>query len=228
MAKFHARLTPHDDSKMLYFIGQDNDSIMQYMDHFHRDGKNRHRPPMPGLTAYTAFCDDRDKSLAGLSPGIPDSICPVTCGAGPVNLSTLLNIFPEAPLNIGLEMTSANLCDIGEGWFTETIDKFADWLQGPEVGHRAVLLRIGYEFVSAFFPPPAKRAQGGGSQRILFAKFSSSLYLYLQSKCLVPSYVLPPMFFGCFPRLRQTYRMALGTSMNHAATRTPFGVLPRS
>lgn len=149
-AKFAALLTPHDDSKMLYFVGQDNESIMEYMNHFHCHSKNHQQPPMPGLTAYTAFCDERGKSLAGLSPSIPDSICPVTCGAGPVNLTALLKKFPDAPLNIGLEMTSANLSDIGEGWFRETIDKFADWLKGPDVGHRAVLLRIGYEFVSAF------------------------------------------------------------------------------
>jgi hypothetical protein len=144
-----AKFAPLEPGKVLLFVGQDNASIMEYMDHFH-GGRLFHRtprssPPMPGITAYTALCHDPSKSLNGLSRSIPNTTCPVVFGAGPVDLSALLERFPDAPLNIGLEMTGANLAEVGEGTYAGTLDRMADYFNGPEICRRPVFLRIGYE-----------------------------------------------------------------------------------
>jgi hypothetical protein len=72
-------------------------------------------------------------------------------------MSLLLWRFPDAPIKIGLEKIAANLRNIGEGGFSETIDKFADYLQGQ----MSVTGRSNFELDSSFGALEMKRRQGG-------------------------------------------------------------------
>jgi hypothetical protein len=66
---FAGKLTPKDESKILLFTGQDNESIMQYRKRSY-GGRSSSPSSLPGTTVYAAFSDDRSHSLAGLALSI--------------------------------------------------------------------------------------------------------------------------------------------------------------
>ncbi len=111
------------DGKVLLIIGQDNQTIRDYMDSF---GK------IPaGFMTYTNI-----HYAEGLCSPATDY------GSGIHHAQELINEYPGTVLQIGVYMVDI-LKDIYEGGYDEKVVSFADWLNEIEA---PVYLRIGYEF----------------------------------------------------------------------------------
>ena len=110
------------DGRVLLFIGQDRDSINEYV---------RATGTVPaGFMVYTSIQD-----LHGLTQ-------PVEYGAGVIHAEALMKRYPQTVLQIGLWMVGA-VYDIPQGRYDAQIDRLATWLINA---HRPIYLRVGYEF----------------------------------------------------------------------------------
>ncbi|MDP8266620.1 MAG: glycosyl hydrolase [Candidatus Aceula meridiana] len=111
------------DGKTLLFLGQDWETIIDYMHDVIR---------MPfGFTTYTSI-----QNLEGLTSAADAS-------GGIQNARSLLVRYPEAALQVGLYMVGA-LDGVIRGVYDKNIEKLASWLKKNE--DTPVYLRIGYEF----------------------------------------------------------------------------------
>jgi hypothetical protein len=122
-----ARFADVNTTERLLFIGQDLDSIGEYVDCV--------RIPPHGFTTYTAIRDSDAKSLDGL-------YSVAEYGAGPVDASALLRMYPNASLNLGLNLVGS-LPGIVAGRRDHIIDRLGEFIAAAG---RPIYLRIGYEF----------------------------------------------------------------------------------
>jgi hypothetical protein len=111
------------DGKQLFIIGQDNDTILEYL--------NAVPNPMPaGFTSYTSL-----RELHGLNT-------PTDYGAGLVYLDDLINLERQSVIALGLYMVDYLQATIS-GAADENITQLLDILVSY---NRPILLRFGYEF----------------------------------------------------------------------------------
>ena len=111
------------DGKQLFIIGQDNDTIQDYLDAVPE-------PQPAGFTSYTSL-----QELHGLHT-------PTDYGAGLVFLDDLVNLQQQSVISLGLYMVDF-LDPTVSGTADENIDQLLDILMEYD---RPVFLRFGYEF----------------------------------------------------------------------------------
>lgn len=133
MPPLTAKYAPKDKDHLLFFIGQDLESIEAYTSNVAPD-----RPPS-GITTYTCIQDKAGASLNGLET-------PIDYGAGTVHARALLNKFPHSVLAIGLDIvdrSGRNLDRIVKGKLDDRLDELGEFIRALA---RPVFLRVGYEF----------------------------------------------------------------------------------
>lgn len=123
------------DNKVLMFIGQDSDTIQDYIATMPEDN-------IEAVTLYTSLKHHiPEKALPAISS-------PANWNAGEVSYSKTLAKAPGAALAIGLAFDACNQDHfakiIAEGIYDNSILKLADYLKS--IAPRKVFLRIGYEF----------------------------------------------------------------------------------
>lgn len=122
------KFTPPDD-KMLFFIGQDIDSVKGYI-------KNVDKNPS-GTTTYTGISEGGEMLL-----GLRD-VVDYTCGD--VGARTQMEMVPNSVLSIGLyivDNSGTNLLNIANGTYDDNIRELGHFIMGTG---GPVYLRIGYE-----------------------------------------------------------------------------------
>ena len=150
MGQESQRKASSSKSQIKMFIGQDLQSIRGYV-------KNRHLPRPTGVTTYLAFyqlLNPSFPSYGGL--GLDDRAYPthqsVDWGAGPLNAFALAKEYPNADLNIGLNLAEGDqssiwvpngLKAIVRGDYDREINRLASFIKAIP---NPVYLRIGYEF----------------------------------------------------------------------------------
>jgi endo-1,3-beta-xylanase len=112
--------------KPIFFIGQDTDSVDNYVKDVRCGG-------LEGFTSYTALRDGQG-SLNGLSSA-------TNYGAGNVCAKCMLDKYPKASLALGLDLVGT-LPSIVAGKLNSTLDELSSFLAATG---RTVYLRIGYE-----------------------------------------------------------------------------------
>lgn len=128
-----AKFSPVDPSKLLFFIGQDVASTLEYANGV-QDGEH-----VFGITSYTALTDSPACSLRGLRPDV--GTCPVDYGAGSVDASRVLNQLPNAALSLGLDLTGSRLAGIASGSHDTSLADLGRYFR--DLAPRPVFLRIG-------------------------------------------------------------------------------------
>ena len=124
--------------KTLFIIGQDNDTIDEYM-------RAIPSPEPGGVTSYTSL-----KNLQGLGNA-------TDYGAGTIHLAALAAQHPNSVISLGLSVVDY-LDEINNGQADENIDSLLDHLAAYD---RPVFLRFGYEFDGTwnrYEPEPYKQA----------------------------------------------------------------------
>lgn len=147
------------DGKLLLFIGQDSETISDYVEAVPQDS-------LEGVTLYTQIYSNnvgtgKGESLAGL-------FGPADWGAGINDYPKTLAESPNAALAVGLSITDAfgePRCqnryakDIAEGKYDNAVDTMVNYFK--DLAPRKVFLRIGYEFDglwNCYQPEPFKAA----------------------------------------------------------------------
>ena len=123
------------DNKVLMFIGQDSDTIRDYIDAMPEDN-------IEGVTLYTSLKHHIPQKA------LPAIAAPADWNAGEVSYIKTLAKAPNAALAIGLAFDACNQDHfakiIAEGIYDKSIAKLANYLKS--IAPRKVFLRIGYEF----------------------------------------------------------------------------------
>jgi hypothetical protein len=128
-----AKYAPRDPGSLLFFVGQDLESIDEYASNV----AGGDRPC--GVTTYTTIQSPPGRSLHGLGAS-------VEYGAGTVHAGALLERFPNSMLAVGLDIVDRSgrtLRSIANGSLDRDIDALGEFIVRAE---RPVFLRIGYEF----------------------------------------------------------------------------------
>lgn len=134
----NGKFTP-PDGKILMFIGQDSDTIADYVAQVPEDN-------IEGVTLYTQLKSSTpDETLLAVFE-------PADWDAGTVDFSATLSLAPNAALAIGLAMDQCDGSDhpnqVALGNYDASLKTMTDYLKS--IAPRKVFLRIGYEFDGAW------------------------------------------------------------------------------
>ncbi len=130
-----------DDGKLIMFIGQDSETISDYVAAMPSDN-------IEGVTLYTRLISNKigngeAYSLAGIF-GEAD------WGAGKVNYKKTLDESPGAALAVGLFLSDTPVCksthtkELVDGKYEDALNTMVDYFKG--LAPRKVFLRIGFEY----------------------------------------------------------------------------------
>lgn len=137
-ATITGKFTP-PDGKLLMFIGQDSDTIADYIAGVPEDN-------LEGVTLYTQLKSaNPDETLLAVFE-------PADWHAGTVDFTATLSAAPDAALAIGLALDqcdgSNHANQVAQGNYDVSLKRLIDYLES--LAPRKVFLRIGYEFDGAW------------------------------------------------------------------------------